>query len=162
TEEEKADAWARTVDVIKTYSDEMVRRWNAEIDTLLVYAGLFSAILTAFNVQSYPLLQPNAPDPVLVTLQQISQQLSGYTVHAQNVTSSSSAPARSDVWLNILWFSSLICSLSSASIGIMVKQWLNEYSTGLSGSSHEIARLRQHRLDNLAKWRVAEIVALLP
>ena len=44
----------------------------------------------------------------------------------------------------------------------MVKQWLNEYNAGLSGNSREIARLRQHRLNSLIKWRVAEIVAILP
>ena len=44
----------------------------------------------------------------------------------------------------------------------MVKQWLNEYSAGLSGASREIARLRQHRLDGLKRWRVAEIVSTLP
>ncbi|KAI0747374.1 hypothetical protein C8Q74DRAFT_1182052, partial [Fomes fomentarius] len=66
------------------------------------------------------------------------------------------------VWLNALWFSSLIFSLSAASVGIMVKQWLNEYSTGLIGDSRHF-RLRQHRLQNLEKWHVAEIiVAILP
>lgn len=66
------------------------------------------------------------------------------------------------IWLNALWFSSLIFSLSAASIGILVKQWLNEYSMGLSGASRQIARLRQYRLGNLVKWHVVEIVAVLP
>ncbi|TBU21972.1 hypothetical protein BD311DRAFT_811851, partial [Dichomitus squalens] len=61
-----------------------------------------------------------------------------------------------------LWFSALICSLASASIGILVKQWLHEYEAGISGTSVEIARLRQYRLNHLEKWRVAEIIAILP
>ncbi|KAI0752056.1 hypothetical protein C8Q74DRAFT_1222439 [Fomes fomentarius] len=36
--------------------------------------------------------------------------------------------------------------LSAASVGIMVKQWLNEYSTGLFRDSRHFARLRQYRL----------------
>lgn len=46
----------------------------------------------------------------------------------------------------------------------MVKQWLHEYRTGLSSSteSRHFARLRQHRLENLEKWHVAGIVAVLP
>ncbi len=44
----------------------------------------------------------------------------------------------------------------------MVKQWLNEYNTGVTGTSLEISRLRQYRLNNLAKWHVAEIVSILP
>lgn len=68
------------------------------------------------------------------------------------------------VWLNALWFSGLILSLTSASLCIMVRQWLNEYSTGLSGSktSRQVSRIRQYRLDNLKKWRVEDIVGTIP
>lgn len=44
----------------------------------------------------------------------------------------------------------------------MVKQWLAEYTTGISGSSPHIARIRQHRLNSLRRWRVAEIISVLP
>ncbi|KAI0739699.1 hypothetical protein C8Q80DRAFT_198677 [Daedaleopsis nitida] len=64
--------------------------------------------------------------------------------------------------INGLWFSSLICSLAAASISLMTKQWLNQYTSGIAGISPEIARLRQFRYDNLRKWKVAEIVMLLP
>ncbi|KAI0698852.1 hypothetical protein C8Q76DRAFT_248362 [Earliella scabrosa] len=172
TEEEKKEAWDKTADVVKIYSDELVDRWNKEIDTLLVYAGLFSAVLTAFNVQSYTLLAPDPQDRLLDTLQQISAQLGSFSVNPSFVNSTSPAVSqipvpppqapRSVVWLNTLWFSSLIFSLSAASIGIMVKQWLSEYSAGLSGSSRQTARLRQHRLNSLIKWRVGSVVAILP
>ena len=68
----------------------------------------------------------------------------------------------STVTLNSLWFASLILSLSDALVAIMVKQWLSEYRSGLSGTSQDIARLRQYRLNNLAKWHVAAIVGALP
>ncbi|EIW53860.1 uncharacterized protein TRAVEDRAFT_87322, partial [Trametes versicolor FP-101664 SS1] len=55
-------AWQDAAGMVQRYSDGMVERWNKEIDTYLVLAGLFSAILTAFNVQSYLLLQPSASD----------------------------------------------------------------------------------------------------
>ncbi|KAI0744415.1 hypothetical protein C8Q76DRAFT_637597, partial [Earliella scabrosa] len=172
TEEEKKEAWDKTAEVVKKYSDELIDQWNKEIDTLLVYAGLFSAVLTAFKVQSYTLLAPDPQDRLLDTLQQIFAQLGSFSINPSFVNSTIPAvtqtpvpppqPPRSVVWLNTLWFSSLIFSLSEASIGIMVKQWINEYSAGLSGSSRQTARLRQHRLNSLIKWRVAWIVAILP
>ncbi|KAI0744442.1 hypothetical protein C8Q76DRAFT_804561 [Earliella scabrosa] len=190
-EKEKEQAWDKTASVVKTYSDELIDRWNKEIDALLVYvrvpldfpathcdldvseqAGLFSAVLTAFNVQSYTLLAPDPQDRLLDTLQQISAQLGSFSVNPSFINSTASAVSqatlspsrapRSAVWLNTLWFSSLIFSLSAASIGIMVKQWLTEYSVGLSGSSRQTARLRQQRLNSLIKWRVSWIVAVLP
>ncbi|EIW53851.1 uncharacterized protein TRAVEDRAFT_132870, partial [Trametes versicolor FP-101664 SS1] len=162
--------------MVQIHSDDMIRRWNQEIDTYLVFAGLFSAILTAFNVQSYLLLQPAAPDPSFVVLQQISAQLGSFSVSPHFVNSTqppSTSPSDVDartpprvprwaVWLNSLWFSGLILSLASAAIGIMAKQWLNEYTSGLSGTSRTTARIRQHRLNNLMKWHVDDIVGTIP
>ncbi|RPD77329.1 hypothetical protein L226DRAFT_544728 [Lentinus tigrinus ALCF2SS1-7] len=156
-------AWKETSKNLEAYSDKLVERWNKEIDTLLVFAGLFSAILTAFNVnvQSYQLLTPPPPDPVLTALERISAQLSSSSINPPSVNSTAPAfvnhdptpppPPRYAVWLNALWFSSLIFSLSASSIAIMVKQWLNEYNAGLTGTPREIARLRQLRMDSLKR-----------
>ncbi|KAH9846490.1 hypothetical protein C2E23DRAFT_575602 [Lenzites betulinus] len=178
TEQQTTKAWTDIAGLVKTCSDETVDRWNKEIDTYLVYAGLFSAILTAFNVQSYLLLQPAPPDPTMLVLQQISLQLASFSVspHFLNSTESpfsASTPVDVDpdstpqvprwaICLNGLWFSGLILSLSSASLGIMVKQWLNEYSSGVTGSSRYVARLRQYRLNNLQRWRIEDVVVLIP
>ena len=77
-------------------------------------------------------------------------------------TSSAPSPPSWAIWLNVFWFSSLICSLAAASIGITVKQWLNHYLLGLSGASRDVARLRQFRLNGLRRWHVEGIVAVLP
>lgn len=107
-------------------------------------------------------------------LQQISLQLHSFSINPPFVNSTASPVAplqanataavpRSVIWLNILWFSGLITSLTSALLGILVKQWLNEYvSLGLSGTSREAARRRQYRLNNLVKWHVGDIVILIP
>ena len=132
-------------------------------------AGLFSAVLTAFNVQSYPLLQPAPTDPTVTILQQISAQLNSFTINQSFINSTQPASSLvqlqvsfraplSAIWINALWFASLVFSLASASIALIVKQWLHEVSSGLSGTSRETARLRQHRLNSLIKWKVGTIV----
>lgn len=125
-------------------------------------------------MQSYLLLQPATPDPSIAVLQQISLQLASFSIHPPFVNSTqpssttrpnanTSPPVpRWAVWLNALWFSGLILSLSSASVGIMVKQWLNEYSSGASGTSPPVARVRQYRLNNLRTWRVEDIIGVIP
>ncbi len=189
TEEEKANVWKDAAKAVKTYHDELVEQWQKAMDTLLVYvsvfayvksflqtdmsgecqAGLFSAVLTAFNVQSYPLLQPAPTDITLAVLQQISAQLNSFSINPSFINSTQ--PTRSldqlqtpfcaplsAIWINSLWFASLVFSLASASIALIVKQWLHEVSSGLSGTSRETARLRQHRLNSLIKWKVGTIV----
>ncbi|KAM5530576.1 hypothetical protein V8D89_015770 [Ganoderma adspersum] len=135
----------------------------------LVFNGLFSAVLTAFNVQSYALLQRDNTDLLADALTHVSAQLHSFTLNGTTIVSSTptfvpssfSAPV-SAVWINALWFSSPICTLSASSVAIMVKQWLHQYDLGLSGNSHEIARVRQYRYESLVKWHVVEIVAFLP
>ncbi|KAM5534698.1 hypothetical protein V8D89_011562, partial [Ganoderma adspersum] len=164
---DKTEAWERTAKIVKVYSDERIERWIAEMDNLLVFSGLFSAVVTTLVAQTYPLLQPAQPDQTALILQQISLQLSNSTQPAftRNPIDNSTVPTTPEsgaVTLNTLWIASLILSLSAALIAIMVKQWLSKYRSGLSGTSQDIARLRQYRLNNLAKWRVSSIVGALP
>ena len=49
TEEEKKNAWDETANVVKTYSDELVDRWNKEIDTLLVYVSFDCSIVVSLH-----------------------------------------------------------------------------------------------------------------
>lgn len=37
TEQDKAEAWQRTAEIVKEYSDERIERWIAEMDNLLVF-----------------------------------------------------------------------------------------------------------------------------
>ncbi|KAI8996393.1 hypothetical protein BD414DRAFT_505822 [Trametes punicea] len=37
----------------------LTRQWGTEIENYMLFAGLFSAVLTAFNVESYKLLKPS-------------------------------------------------------------------------------------------------------
>ncbi|KAI0746012.1 hypothetical protein C8Q76DRAFT_567908, partial [Earliella scabrosa] len=174
------EAWELCATTVKNHSDEMLKRWEDEINMLLTFvglanhpnAGLFSAALTAFNVQSYLLLQPDSGDAMVAALAHISEQLTSFSVNQAFVNSTRPAfvpPADSAfaapnyaIWINALWFPSLICTLSASSIAVTVKQWLYQYKQGLSGTSREISRLRQYRYENLLSWRVPEIIAVLP
>ena len=40
TDEEKKNAWDAVSGVVKEYSDDMVKRWIDEMDTLLVYVSM--------------------------------------------------------------------------------------------------------------------------
>ncbi|KAI1783248.1 hypothetical protein LXA43DRAFT_1134034, partial [Ganoderma leucocontextum] len=169
SEEEKAQVWQNAAEAVKEFHDEMIERWQKEMDSLLVFAGLLSAVLTAFNVQTYQLLQPGPNDPTFAILEQIAVQLNSFSIYTQFINSTQPSrsldqiqapfvPPASGIWINSLWFSSLVCSLASASIALIVKQWLNGLSIGLSGNSRESARLRQYRLNGLLRWRVGTII----
>ncbi|OBZ66580.1 hypothetical protein A0H81_13508 [Grifola frondosa] len=152
-------AWGRCAEILHDNDKSLLQGWKEEIDTLLVF--------------SYQLLQPDTGDASVALLMQISMQLNSFTVNPSfinsthpaslNMQSTFTAPAYA-VRINTLWFASLVFSLASASIGISVKQWLNQYSHEVIGypRSHENARLRQYRYESLVKWRVLAILPLIP
>lgn len=72
-----------------------------------------------------------------------------------------SAPV-SAVVVNSLWFVSLVAALSSAFIGILVKQWLREYMRPISITPVDALSLRQLHYQALKDWGVVEIISFLP
>lgn len=130
-------------------------------------AGLFSAVLTAFVIESYKALQPDTNSEIVFLLRHSLSQ--NYTMNAGFLNSTAPFPLEQQfdaptwaVWVNALWFASLICSLSTASIGMLVKQWLREYLAIDWISPQERLRARQYRAPGLARWKVFEISAALP
>ncbi|OCH87117.1 hypothetical protein OBBRIDRAFT_736756, partial [Obba rivulosa] len=47
------EGWAECADRLRKHDKHMVKAWKNEIDNLLVFAGLFSAVLTSFNIELY-------------------------------------------------------------------------------------------------------------
>ncbi|KAI0822107.1 hypothetical protein BC628DRAFT_697843 [Trametes gibbosa] len=164
TEAAFAEAWTHCAMAMKDHEEARIQAWKEEIDTELVFAALFSAILTAFDVEAYKMLQPQGSNNTIsITVLTDSTRQSNPNVIATGSPSTSSGPStRYAVAINALWFSGLICSLAAASVSILVRQWLNQYTAGLTSISPEIARVRQFRRDSLKKWRVSEIMMLLP
>jgi hypothetical protein len=73
-----------------------------------------------------------------------------------------SSPTSSDVWINGLWFTSLILSLSTAVLAALAKQWLRQYTSAISGSARDRAFIRQFRWEGLEAWKVQAIIGVLP
>lgn len=100
-------------------------------------------------------------------LRQLTTQ--SYTFSGGILTPTTSLPTpepfEAPLWalrVNALWFTSLILSLSTASYGMLVKQWLREYLALDYLSPLEKLRARELRSLSLAQWRVFEMAAVLP
>lgn len=103
-------------------------------------------------------------------LRQITLQTSNYTFAAGRLTSAvlpNSKPSifdasTTDIRVNVCWFASLILSLSTASFGMLVQQWLREYLYIDRTVPQERIRIRHFRSRGLEAWRLFEIAAVLP
>jgi len=124
--------------------------------------GLFAAFLSAFLVFTIPQLQPNSTDIAMDVLIRISQQLSNSTIPAYASTEFTTSP--NTVVVNLLFFLSLALVLIDAFLAMLVKSWLQEFDRGWR--KHPVADLRaqerEQRLQGLERWKVAELITLLP
>lgn len=97
-------------------------------------AGLFSASVTAFIVESYKTLKPDSGDMTVTLLMQISQQLDGSSNGSpKNALKSPDIfiPTSSAIRVNLFWFLSLCFGLACALAATLVEQWARNYLQGI-------------------------------
>ncbi|PBK86592.1 hypothetical protein ARMGADRAFT_940347, partial [Armillaria gallica] len=157
-----ARVWRTYVDESVIFDANMVEDSRDSVDVLLVFAGLFSAVVSTFVTQASQSLCRLHPN--LVAIQRALA--SGATIDTVNASpydpSSIFVPSTGSVWVNGLWFTSLVLSLTTALIAVLVKQWLHYYIALPSGTPRERSHVRQFRYMGFQKWHVLVIVGLLP
>ncbi|ESK96273.1 hypothetical protein Moror_7059 [Moniliophthora roreri MCA 2997] len=60
---------------VAKYDGDMVKNWKEDIDTLLVFAGLFFAVVIAFAIEPYQWLSEDPADTTITILTHVSKQL---------------------------------------------------------------------------------------
>ncbi|KAF5353786.1 hypothetical protein D9758_010624 [Tetrapyrgos nigripes] len=148
-------------------------RENARVDTLdalLVFAALFSAVVTSFVISTVVNLQPDYTKITasLMLEQNLLLRATGNTTAQQSVPKTlvnldNADVSTKDLWINGLFFASLSLSLATALLSVLVKQWLQAYTLSLpTGNAQECAKIRQFRYLGFEMWKVPEIIGLLP
>ncbi|EEB90668.1 hypothetical protein MPER_11093 [Moniliophthora perniciosa FA553] len=142
------------------YDEDLVKNWRDDIDILLGFNSLFSAVVTAFLFESYHWLSEDLEDTTVALLTQISMQLNGSTSIPER------APFESDpssIRINCFWFLSLVFSLTSALFGLLCKQWVREHQRDThTRTPGEALALRQLRRESFEKWGVSSFLSALP
>ncbi|KAF8898110.1 hypothetical protein CPB84DRAFT_1633457, partial [Gymnopilus junonius] len=124
--------WEKLLNPLLEKDRVQCEAWKDEVQNLLIFAGLFSAVLSAFVVVSYPTLQPDQNETMISLLARIATRLDNplnATLSADPVNPAlfSNAPTPSSIRINAFWFISLVLSLTAALIGIISLQWLREH-----------------------------------
>ncbi|OCH88679.1 hypothetical protein OBBRIDRAFT_716795, partial [Obba rivulosa] len=87
-----------------------------------------AAVFTAFNVELCTTPSPDNTDLTVQLLRQISADVTS-PLRLDTASSSNFKPPTWSVWVNVLWFSSLVLSLTSASIGLTVRKWIGHFAS---------------------------------
>ncbi|KAF8972720.1 hypothetical protein BDZ97DRAFT_853390 [Flammula alnicola] len=167
---EDGNPWEKLLQSLLKRDRDQCDSWKDEVENLLIFAGLFSAVVTAFVTQSYKGLRPDPNDSVIFLLSQI-------VAHLDNGLNNTSARALatsplqiplsptppSTFRVNALWFISLVLSLTTVLVGIVSLQWLREHLRyPVQIDPKEQFALFHMRSEGLEKWYIPEIFSLLP
>ncbi|KAF9065119.1 hypothetical protein BDP27DRAFT_1366713 [Rhodocollybia butyracea] len=162
----EARIWRVYGDEAAAFDNDMVGELSDSLDILLVFAGLFSAVLTTFVAQTSQSLSQDYTQLSASYLSELTLlvRANANSTAISNIPSTSTAfsPAILDLWVNGLWFTSLVIALSVALFAVLAKQWLRQYMSIVTGTPQEQAFIRQFRLDGLEKWRVQSLIGMLP
>ncbi|KDR78370.1 hypothetical protein GALMADRAFT_1317448 [Galerina marginata CBS 339.88] len=160
----EGDPWSILLEPLLKKDKIWCEAWKDEVQNLLIFAGLFSAVVTAFIIESYRNLQPNQDDAIISLLSQIATRLdnSTFTLPSSTVSLSTFTPTPSSIRVNTFWFLSLVLSLTTVLVGIVSLQWLREHQSYPNLTPKQTYALFNMRAESLQKWYVPRIFTLLP
>ncbi|KAG6901864.1 hypothetical protein C0995_007090 [Termitomyces sp. Mi166 len=161
--------WSSYISHAEKLDRNLAQSWKGDMDSLLIFAGLFSASVTAFIIESYKTLSPDPSYTTNVLLAQISRQLAtmsnaSTSFNTSEVILSPFEVPTSALICNTLWFLSLGFSLACALSATLVEQWVRNYlqATESRLAPHERARIIAYLYHGVKKFRMATLVEAIP
>ncbi|KAG8757713.1 hypothetical protein FRC11_004323, partial [Ceratobasidium sp. 423] len=132
-------------------------------------AALFSAISTAFLIQTSGMLTQNPNDVSAAALLAISQTLfaiannssANLTMPEPNTTSDF-VPSQNAVIVNTLWYLSLSLSIATAFLAVLAKDWCYWFSANRTGHPRDQALRRQRKWTMIERWKMQGLILALP
>jgi Family of unknown function (DUF6535) len=125
--------------------------------------------VAAFLIESYTQLQPSSSDTVILLLSQISQQLaalsSGSSISIPSgLPGQDFQPSSSAIRVNILWFISLVLSLTCALLATLMQQWVRRYlqTSQRWYAPYKRARIRTFFAEGIERFGLPVTVEALP
>ncbi|KAF7332632.1 hypothetical protein MKEN_00146000 [Mycena kentingensis (nom. inval.)] len=171
TRDNDEDAWASKmwsvyIDEANKYDTALLDGWKSDMEGLVIFAALFSAILTAFIIESASNLSVSTGDRTVQLLARISAQLEASargTVFQMQQDPPFVAPTTAII-CNSLWFISLGLSLSAALLAILVQQWVRDFlhKTDIYSAPLIRARIFSFLYYGLKDFRMHDVVEILP
>ncbi|KAI9432858.1 hypothetical protein H4582DRAFT_1784481, partial [Lactarius indigo] len=148
---------------------EKTESWKGDTEGILVFTGLFSATVAAFIIESYKQLSPDSGGATVVLLTQISRQLANISngIPLESLAAQSSQPFKptaSAIRVNVMWFLSLVLSLTSALSATLMQQWARRYLALAQrrGAPHKRARMRAYIYDGVQRFGMSRAVETMP
>ncbi|KAG8943793.1 hypothetical protein FRC04_002487 [Tulasnella sp. 424] len=134
--------------------EDLVKSLKAQLDSILIFAGLFAGVNSAFLAFTLPQMSANPADDTNALLLQILLRGNSSITSAAHLPSASFTPPPRIYPINILFSVSLTLTLLASFLAVLGQQWIVYYRKR-SGGGPEHQRWEQLRRSLGAKrWRL--------
>ncbi|KZV61904.1 hypothetical protein PENSPDRAFT_713036, partial [Peniophora sp. CONT] len=163
--------WQTYLDAAKDEDAGRPKNWEGSTNGILTFTGLFAATVAAFIVESYALLSPDSTDRTNMLLEQLFVAMANTSLNIPVVVPPMQpfSVAPTAVVINVLWFSSLLISLTCALLATLVQEWSRAYPQDVNRRKvlHETIQARacnhifirmgvdRYGMDHFVSWIVA-------
>ncbi|KAG9043496.1 hypothetical protein FS837_009475 [Tulasnella sp. UAMH 9824] len=160
--EQISDFWKRYDRLADIHDKTLTSNLNGNLDVLLIFAALFSAINTAFISITMPDLSPSPSDETNTLLRLLVMRADNNTLTPTDLSPAFSANSTSII-VNCLLYASLSCSLLAAVGAMMAKEWLQSFNrSGQTGPLEDQGKLRQRKFNGVEQWHLEAVIKFLP
>ncbi|KAG1902437.1 uncharacterized protein F5891DRAFT_1106962, partial [Suillus fuscotomentosus] len=159
--------WGVYKRVAEEHDGEFLERYTTDMDIVLIFSGLFSAVSTGFIVAMESNLNHDPSDTTNALLKQIVQIGLGNLAEAGTAPvdpGSTWSPSALAVRIQLVAYASLSMSLLAAFGAVLGKQWLGYYKSNRygRGSEEERGKRRQEKFDGIVTWYFDAVVQCFP
>ncbi|KAF9642355.1 hypothetical protein BDM02DRAFT_3273495, partial [Thelephora ganbajun] len=163
TNDPRADFFAVYRRESADFDRDYAGKYDEDLNTSLIFAGLFSAVSSAFIIDVQSKLEPNPNDLTAAYLRILIHTMNNTLFPDEDASSITwTGPPANIVTVQSLLYASLATSLFAAFLAMLGKQWVSRYLRNHGGSAVDKSRDRQRKLDGLEKWRFRVTIESLP
>ncbi|KIO27174.1 hypothetical protein M407DRAFT_73567, partial [Tulasnella calospora MUT 4182] len=138
--------------------DDLVKSVKAQLDGILIFAGLFTGVNSAFLALTLPEMTPNPADDSNALLLQLVIPESGTIASASDLPSVKFSPSPGIYRVNILFSISLTFAILSSFLAVLGQQWLVHYQKRSGGGPVHQRREQLRRYLGAKRWKLEAIL----
>ncbi|KAG9014916.1 hypothetical protein FRB90_005127, partial [Tulasnella sp. 427] len=137
---------------------DMVKSLKTQLDGILIFAGLFAGVNSAFLALTLPQMSADPADDTNALLFALVTGRNDTILSEQDLPSAKFSPPRHILPVNILFSLSLTLAIISSFLAVLGQQWLVSYRRKSGGGKEGQRREQLLRYLGAERWRMKEIL----
>ncbi|KAG8933522.1 hypothetical protein FRC00_013115 [Tulasnella sp. 408] len=141
-------------ELAEEYDENLVKNLKAQLDGILIFAGLFAGVNSTFLVFTLPQLSANPADDTNALLLQIALGSNSSITSTADLPSASFLPSPRIYLVNVLFSASLMLALFSSLLAVLGQQWIVYYRKQGGGGPDDRRWEQLRRYLGAKRWRL--------